>query len=198
VLLVFAIGTGLTVLALALVQAATACALVEVDAGRRIGPIHAYRLALRSIGPLLGAVAIAALVWVVLSSSVFLLPLAIWLVVRVALLAQVAVLEGVGPVGALRRSSRLVRRHWLKIASLVGAGAVFVLAAGPLLGALLIVLTSVPLAFLNLVAGFVYALAMPFVALTTSYAYFDVRARLELAQIDDPGELPAEIRLGAS
>jgi len=45
----------------------------------------------------------------------------------------------------------------------------------------------------DLVAGVVYALAMPFVALTTAYVYFDARVRAELEP--DPGvaELPAEI-----
>jgi hypothetical protein len=71
-----------------------------------------------------------------------------------------------------------------------------VLAAGPLLGALLILFTSIPLPFLNVVAGVVYALAMPFVALITSYVYFDARARLELDQVDEADELPAEIPFG--
>jgi hypothetical protein len=67
--------------------------------------------------------------------------------------------------------------------------------AGPLLGAVLIFVTDAPLALLNLVAGVVYALAMPFVALTTSYVYFDARARVELEPADEPDELPAEIEL---
>jgi hypothetical protein len=41
----------------------------------------------------------------------------------------------------------------------------------------------------------VYALAMPFVALTTSYVYFDARTRGELEPRLAPGELPAEIEL---
>jgi hypothetical protein len=45
------------------------------------------------------------------------------------------------------------------------------------------------------VAGVVYALAMPFVALVTSYVYFDARARAELEQVERPSVLPAEIQL---
>jgi hypothetical protein len=40
----------------------------------------------------------------------------------------------------------------------------------------------------------VYALTLPFVALTTSYVYFDARTRFEL-QARDPDKLPAEIEL---
>ena len=55
VLLVVAVGTTLALLGFALVQAATACALVEIDA-RPAGStaIRAYRLALRRFRPLLG------------------------------------------------------------------------------------------------------------------------------------------------
>ena len=44
-----------------------------------------------------------------------------------------------------------------------------------------------------MVAGLVYAVAMPFVALTTAYVYFDRRVRDELAGEPAPTELPAEI-----
>jgi hypothetical protein len=48
---------------------------------------------------------------------------------------------------------------------------------------------------LNLVAGVVYAIALPFVALVTCYVYFDARARHELEPEERPEELPAEIVL---
>ena len=63
-LLVVALGMTLTLLGLALLQAVTACALVEIDAGRSIGPIDAYRFALRRTRPLLRGLGVAAGVWV--------------------------------------------------------------------------------------------------------------------------------------
>jgi hypothetical protein len=193
-LLVLAIGTTLTLVGLGLVQAATVRALDEIDRGRSPGPVRAYRLALDSILPLLGGLAIAVVVVTLLASSVFLLPIAIWLAVRWALIAAVVELEALSALGALRRSGRLVRRRWLKVASLVLVGGGIALAAGPLLGALLIFVTDAPLWVLNTVAGVVYAVAMPFVALTTAYLYFDARARDELAE-REPDQLPAEIDL---
>ena len=195
VILVVAIGTTLALLGLALVQAATASALVELDEGREIGPLDAYRMVFGKIRPLIGALALAVAIWFALGISAFLLPVAIWLAVRRGLLAQVVRLENRPAAAALRRSSELVRGRWLRVASLVGVGAVLAFAAGPLLGALLILLASAPLPLLNLVAGIVYALALPFVALTTSYVYFDARARHELERAQEPDELPAEIRL---
>ena len=164
-----------------------------LDEGRPVGPVHAYREALTEPRPPLGAVALAVVVLVAMSATAVLTPVAIWLAVRWALLAQVVEPRDLRPA-ALRRSKELVRGHWLRVASLVGLGALLALGIGPFLGAVLIFLTSAPLALLNVVAV-VYALAMPFVAITTTYVYADVRARHELEQADRPTELPAEIEL---
>jgi hypothetical protein len=194
-LLVVGVGTTLALLGLGLVQAATACALVEIDAGRPIGPITAYRVALHKTRPLLGGLGIGVGIWLVLNLTTFLIPVAVWLAVRWLLLAQVVEVEDRSAVGGLRRSADLVRGRWLRVATLVGVGALITLVVGPLLGTLLILLTDAPLPLLNVVAGIVYALAMPFVALTTSYVYFDARVREELEREDRPALLPSEIAL---
>jgi hypothetical protein len=193
-LLAVVIGTTLTLFGLSLVQAATACAIVEIDAGRSIGPIQAYRIALRKARPLLSATALFVLAWVILSATAILIPVAIWLAVRWCLLAPVIELEDTSALGALRRSGKLVHRRWIRVGSLVGLSAAIALVAGPLLGAVLIFTTSTPLALLNVIAGIVYALSLPFVALVTAYVYFDARVRGELA-VPQPATLPAEIEL---
>ncbi len=189
------IGATLTFFGLSFVQAAAACALVEIDEGRPIGPVGAYRLAWRRVRPLLGATLLWVAAWVVLTATVFLIPVAAWLAIRWCLAAPVVVLEGRRPLAALRRSGELVQRRWIRVASLVGVSGALALLAGPLLGAILIFVTEMPLATLNIVAGIVYALSMPFVALVTAYVYFDARARVELEPIERVSELPAEIKL---
>ena len=62
---------------------------------------------------------------------------------------------------------------------------------------MLLILATCPFWVVNLIAGVVYAVTMPFVALTTAYAYFDARVRDELTPEHEPGELPAEIELSA-
>jgi hypothetical protein len=190
------VGTTFALLGLGLVMAAAACALVEIDADRPVTAWRAYGLALRRIRPLLGAIALFVLVWVVLTSTVVLIPVAIWLAIRWCLVAPVVELEDRRPFLSLRRSAELVRRRWIRVGSLVGVSAALALIAGPLLGAILIFVTEAPLALLNVFAGVVYALAMPYVALVTAYVYFDSRARLELEPVEDISELPAEISLG--
>jgi len=197
-LVVVVIGTTAALLALFIVQAATACALVEIDEGREVRALDPFRAALRKTRPLLRGLAVAVGVWVVLSATIFLLPVAIWFAVRWSLLAQVVVLEDLPAGRALRRSAELVHGRWLRVASLVFVGAVLAFAAGPFVGALLILVTDASLPLLNIVAGIVYALAMPFVALTTSYVYFDARVRTELEPEQRVDVLPAEVDLGAS
>ncbi len=193
-----ALGTTFTLLGLGLVQAATAGALIELDAGRAVGPLQAYRLALVRAGRLFKGLLIAVVAVSLLASSIFLLPVAIWLAGRWALIAPVVELEDVGARAALRRSRHLVGGHWLKVASLVVLGGGLVLVLGPLIGALLILATSAPFWLVNVIAGAIYAVTMPFVALTTAYVYFDCRVRDEFGAEETGDRLPAEIGLARS
>jgi hypothetical protein len=196
VLLVLVIGMALSLIGLGLVQGATARALAEIDAGRSVGALRAYRLAFDSVRPLLGAVVTVSIVISVLLTSVLLLPIAIWLAVRWALIVPAVELEGLSAVGGLRRSGTLVRQAWFKVGSLIVVGTVLALVAGPFVGALLILLTSAPLALLNVISGLVYAVALPFVGVTTTYVYYDAAVRERLAEAPTrSGELPAEAPL---
>jgi hypothetical protein len=191
--LALVIGLLLTLGAFGVVQTATARALLELDGGRTVGAADAYRFALRRLGPLLATVAVVSVVWVALTTTGFLIPVAIWLGVRWALLAPVVELDDLSRRAALRRSGELVRGHWIRVGSLVGLSTAIALVAGPLLGALLIFASNSSLAILNLVAGVVYAFTLPYVAIVTTFVYMDVRARHELEAEEAPRELPAEI-----
>ena len=199
VLLVVALGTALTLLGTAFVMAAAIRALGELDAGRAVNPVRAYRLALRSVRPMLGALVLAVIAVTVLAGTLVLIPLAIALVIRWALIVPVTEIEGGrSALGALRRSGRLVGRRWPKVACLTVLSLALVLLIGPVLGTLLVVFTAVPLGFANVVAGVVYAVLMPSVAITTAYVYFDMRVRQELAAGADhePAVLEPEIEAG--
>lgn len=188
------IGTSFALLGLGLVQAATTSALVEIDAGRDVSAVEAYRTIWLRVRPLLRAVLLFVLVWVALTAVPILIPVAVLFAVRWCLAAPVVEVGSVGGARALRRSRELVRGRWFRTGSLVGLSAAIALISGPLLGALLIFVADVPLAWLNVVAGVVYAASLPFVGLVTAYAYFDARVRAEL-ELAPPSELPAEIVL---
>jgi len=196
--LAFWIGTVLTLGGLALVQAASARAIVELDAGRPISPLGAFRAVLDDIGALVGALVVAVAVVSLLWITVVLIPIAIWLIVRWALLVPAVELEHRSALGALHRSASLVRRQWLKVGTLVVVAAVVAIVAGPLVGAVLILLVDLPFELVNVLASLLYAVAMPFVAITTAYVYFDSLAREHVEEASPaPHELPAEVTLPA-
>jgi hypothetical protein len=196
-LLVLAIGTALTLLGLGLVQAACTRALVEIDQGRTVSPLGAYRLVYDSVAPLCAALLLASVIVSLLASSVLLIPFAVWLAGRWSLIAPAVEVEELSWTVAIRRSGRLVRRRWLKVASLIVAGGALVIVGGPLIGALLILATNAPFWLVNVIAGVIYAVTMPLVGLTTAYVYFDARTRGELDAESRVVALPAEIDLYA-
>jgi hypothetical protein len=137
----------------------------------------------------------AAIFVALLTLTVVGLPLAIWFLVRWSLLAQVVALEEQPARGALRRSARLVRRHWPRTASVVLLVAGVGLLLGPFIGTLMLLLTSASFNVVNVVAGLIYVFTLPFVAVVTTYLYFDllVRERLASEQPVHRAILPAEI-----
>ena len=60
--------------------------------------------------------------------------------------------------------------------------------------ALLLFIPGTPVALVNIIAGLIYAVAMPFVGLTTTYVYYDTLVRERLAPAAEaPARLPAEV-----
>ena len=195
VLVAITIGSMLTWLGLGLVQAVAARAMIEMDAGRQLGLLAAFRLA-AAHGRVLWSIVIFVVVTSLLTSSVILIPFAIWFAVRWSLVVPAVVLENRRPLGRFQRSARLVRGHWVKVATLTIALGLIAVVLGPLLGTALILATSLPLWILNIIAGIVYVLTMPYVALATGYVYFDMRVREELEDRTQPAVLPPEVELG--
>jgi hypothetical protein len=173
--LAFALGVVFTVFGLAVVNAATAVAMVDIDAGRKAGARAAYKKVLPRLGPLLGVVLIAAVILAVVSLTSVAVLLAVWLLVRWAFLAQVVVLEATFGLAALRRSARLVRGNWWRVASMLLFVIVIAVLLGPLVGTLLLFASSASFNFINLISGAVYVFVLPFAAIASTYLYFDLR-----------------------
>ena len=191
----FALGLFVSVLGLSVVQAATGVAMVELDEGREVTARRAYRLAVPRLRPMFGPLILAVVVVAALSVTVAGVVIGLWLVVRWSLLAQVLVLQDESSTGPLRRSARLVRRHWWRAASVTVFVTGLALLLGPLLGSLLLFATSASFDFVNLVSALVYLETLPFAAITTTYLYFDLSVRHRLAEQERPSAdvLPAEL-----
>jgi hypothetical protein len=193
--LALALGSVATILGLVLVQAATAAAVCELDAGSAVSARAAYRMVLRRLRPLIGRTVVAVVVVTLLGLTGVGLVLAVWLAIRWSLVAQAVMLDDGASSHALRRSAALVREHWWRAASITLFITGFGILLGPAIGVLLLFVTSASFDVVNLVAALVYVVAMPLVAITTTYLYFDLAVRRQLAA-DVPAEgdvLPAEL-----
>jgi hypothetical protein len=189
-----ALGLLLTVFGLSVVQSATAIAMVEIDAGRSVTVLGAYKKALPMVRSLLGTVLVAAVVIALAGLTAVGLVVSAWLLVRWAFLAQVVVLEGDSGRLALARSARLVRGDWWRVASLLLFVAGVALLLGPVVGTLLLLASSASFDFINLVSSVVYAVVLPYVAIATTYLYFDLSLAEELGGEEDDSRavLPEE------
>ena len=191
--LAFALGVVITVFGLAILNGVTAVAMVDIDAGRDAGAVDAYKRVLPKVGPILGVGLIVALIIALLGSTFIGVLLAVWLVVRWAFFAQVIVLEEVSPVGALHRSARLVRGDWWRVASMLLFVTTIALLLGPLIGTLLLFVTSASFDFVNLISSVVYAVVLPYAAIASTYLYFDLRIAKRQTGTDEVEDvLPAE------
>jgi len=194
-MLAFSLGALFTLVGLAFVQTATAIAMVELDEERPIGALAAYRLALPRLGAVAGSLVLAGLVVAVCDLTTIGIVIAVWLIVRWSLLAQVIALEKKSAFRALRRSGELIRGDWWRACTLTVVVAGLGLLLGPLIGSLLLFATSASFDFVNLVSSLVYVVVLPFVAITTTYLYYDllVGERSEAARRADRRQiLPAE------
>jgi hypothetical protein len=177
--IVLGFGFVVNLLGLTIVQATCARAVVELDANGHASATRAYRATWRRLAPLLGGLVLAAFLVALLDLTFIGLPIAIWVTIRWSLLAQTVALEDAGAPGSLRRSGRLVSRHWWRTASLTLFVTGVALVLGPLVGTLLLFATNASFDVVNLASDLVYVVSLPFAAIATTYLYFDLLSRNE-------------------
>jgi len=192
--LAFGLGLFFTIMGLNIVTAVVAVAVVALDQGEEITPWDAYRRTLPRLGRLLLALLIATVVIAVLALTGFGFLIGVFLLVRWSMLAQTAAL-GEDHRRLLQQSAKLVRGHWWRVGSITLFVTAFTLLLGPLLGTILLLITSASFNVVNLVSALVYTVTVPFVAIVTTYLYFDLTVRwtLDAELVDETRILPAEI-----
>jgi hypothetical protein len=187
------LGIVFTVFGLAVIQSATAIAMVEIDRGRDVTARIAYKKTFPKLRSLLGTVLIVALALTIVSFTAIGTLVAVFLIVRWSFLAQVLVLEDTSGVTGLHRSAQLVKGSWWRVASMILFVTVVALLLGPLFGTVLLFLTSASFNFVNLVSGVIYAIVLPYAAIATTYLYFDLRvADRERSSTEESGDVLPE------
>jgi hypothetical protein len=191
--LAFALGLLIALLGLAIVHTTTALAMVELDKGREVTVKSAFRLALGRLPTVIGALALAVAIVAVFGLTTIGLLVSVWLIVQWGLIAQTVALENKSVRGSMRRSAQLVRGNWWRVASLTLFVTVIGLLLGPLAGTLLLLATRASFDFVNLVSSLVLVITLPYVALATTYLYFDLAlAEREAEAADAAGAVSAD------
>ncbi len=188
-----ALGGFFTIVGLNVVQAAVTVAMVELDQGRDVTARQAYRRVVPRLRPLMGALVRAALAVAFFYLTIGGMVIGTWLAVRWSTFPQVVMLED-GERHRLRRSAKLVRGHWWRVASLAAVVTGTGLLLGPFVGVLMLFVTSASFNVVNLVAALVYVFTLPFAAIVSTYLYFDllVAERHRVEEGASAETLPAE------
>jgi hypothetical protein len=156
------------------IAGAVAAALDQLDAGRRMTARHAYRLALRRLRALAGALLVEVLIVLALVVSVVGIPVAVYLLVRWAFVAQTGVVEQLPGRKALRTSAELVANRWWRTFAITATVNVLAALSGPVVGLIaLFTLTSASLHAINVIGAVVYIFTIPMAAVAVTLLYFD-------------------------
>jgi hypothetical protein len=160
----------------AIVSGAVVAYLRMIESGGEGGTRASYR----ALYPKLWRVIVGQLLAIVLAAlmifTVIGIPFGIYFYFAWQLVQQEILFRDCSIREALRGSSALVRGHWWRTVAVIGVLSLLAVAAGPLLGFVLIFLNLSPV-LVNLIGSIVFALLIPYVAIGRTLLYFDLGAR---------------------
>jgi hypothetical protein len=169
-----------------LVLNATIAALGESGAGRSVSITGAYKLLWHRLKELFQARIVTLVVLFLFVISIIGIPFAVYYGVRWLFIEQIIQLDGAEPRDARRRSAEIVSGDWLRTALAASAIVVTGIAVGPIIGMLLVLLTSAALGFVNLISSIFYLVLIPFVGIGLTLLYYDVK--LEHDGVAEPAQ----------
>jgi hypothetical protein len=134
--------------------------------------------------------AIAFLVMYVLVALCFAfvitIPVGLWLLSRWAVASPASVVEGIDARTGLSRSAALTNDHrWRTLATTILLGLIAI-ALGPLVGGVLLLLTSLDFVQANWISGILMAVLVPIAAAGLGLQYFDLVTRQEQTAPAEP------------
>jgi hypothetical protein len=173
-----ALGAGILGLAYAIVVMGTVAAVREAEAGRDVSPLGAYRIVREHLGDLLIARAKAVAIVILLGVTIVGLPWAINRAVHWLFLEQAILLDGYDRRQAPGVSRGAVRGSWWRVFAISSVLNFIGLATGLIVVTPILLFTTMPLGWVNAISSLVYVSVAPFVALSYTFLYFDLRARV--------------------
>jgi hypothetical protein len=171
------VGSFGTVLAYTIVVALVAAGLGERLHDRPAGVRHSTRALLRHLWSLVGAQIRVTIALIALSLTIIGVPLAVKKAVDWAFTPYEVTIPARRARAALRSSTALVRGTWFPTAGFTIGLVGLTLTLGPVVGYLLIFMTSAPLELINVFGSLVYALVVPYTAIALGLLWIDLHHR---------------------
>jgi hypothetical protein len=169
---------AIEVAVLGLAIAATAVAVSSLRLGaEHVGTKGAYRHAVHNAGPLAGVLLRVAGIPLFLAGTIVGIPVAIWYLGRTTVAIPACVIEDLDTRAAIRRSKRLVGTHFWRVSALTTLTVALALLVGPLVGAVVLLETHLPVLPANVIGVAISAAVMPIVGITITLLFLDLRAR---------------------
>ena len=158
--------------------AATVVAVTSLRIGsERVGTMGAYQRAVHHAGPLAGVLLRVAGIPLFLATTIVGIPVAIWYLGRTAVAIPACVIEDLDTRDAIRRSKQLVGRHFWRVSALTTITVALALFVGPLVGAIVLWETGLPVFPANVIGMAISAAVMPIVGIAITLLFLDLRAR---------------------
>jgi hypothetical protein len=188
-----AVDTGISISLPAIARsigfAAAAAAVIafvrDLERGREAGFVLAYREMFARFWRLIGAQLMASFGVLLMAATVIGIPFAIWKYIGWQFVQQQIMFEDRSIRAAFRGSSEVVRGHWWRTLRIAGFFWLISVAAGPVLGFVLI-FANLSLTWINIIGSLVFALLAPYVAIGRTLLYFDLQAREEEEAAEQP------------
>jgi hypothetical protein len=173
--LVFAV---IEVVPLGFAIAATAVAAASLRLGlEQVGTMGAYDRAGHRGRPLAGVLLRVAGIPLLFAATIVGLPVAVWYLGRTAVAVPACVLEDLDAQAAIRRSKQLVGPHFWRVSALTTLTVAVALLVGPIVGAVVLLRTDLPVLLANLIGVAFSAAVLPLVGITITLLFLDLRAR---------------------
>jgi hypothetical protein len=160
-----------------LVIMAVVAALRDMDAGATATIASSYRGAANRFPSLLGARLRALAILALLSVTIIGIPVAVYLGVRWTFLEQAVLIEGAGAREARGVSADVVKGRWWRTLGVGYSVALIGIGLGPVIGMALVLLSSVALAYINVLSSLFYVALIPYVGIAMTLLYFDLQER---------------------
>ncbi|MBX3071170.1 MAG: hypothetical protein KF883_11770 [Thermomicrobiales bacterium] len=157
-----------------------------------------WSIALTRFPTSVGAIAVTVAIFLALSSTIILFPLALFLGVRWLFVGQAVIIDNAGMFAdSRRRSSQIVAGYWMVALGFALLMVFLTGIVGPLVAMVLLVVTSISMNTAEIISGIIYSMAYPIAIMAATMFYLVRRDGADTADplTEEPGaELTGDLQ----